>query len=136
MLLAEELRSSRSSTATPASATTATRTHASHRARCWDITLALRLGKHRLPVVYGLATDDAHGYHEYGVGKVNPGRGWVMVKAPFLTAEAIVKGMEAGDFYASTGVVLNEVETRRRHAEARHPHRAGRDVHDASSSPR
>jgi hypothetical protein len=77
--------------------------------RVWDITLALRLGRHNLPVVYGLATDDAHGYHEYGVGKVNPGRGWVMVKAPFLTAEAMVKGLEAGDFYASTGVVLDEV---------------------------
>ena len=31
--------------------------------RMWDIALALRLGKSRLPVVYGLATDDAHGYH-------------------------------------------------------------------------
>ncbi|MCI0703695.1 MAG: hypothetical protein L0241_21670 [Planctomycetia bacterium] len=77
--------------------------------RVWDITLALRLGKHNLPIVYGLATDDSHGYHEYGIGKVNPGRGWVMVKAPFLTAEAMVKGLDAGDFYASTGVVLNEI---------------------------
>jgi predicted metal-dependent phosphoesterase TrpH len=77
--------------------------------RVWDITLALRLGKHELGIVYGLATDDAHGYHEYGVGKVNPGRGWVMVKAPHLTAEAMVKGLEAGDFYASTGVVLDEI---------------------------
>jgi hypothetical protein len=77
--------------------------------RVWDITLALRLGKHKLGIVYGLATDDAHGYHEYGVGKVNPGRGWVMVKAPHLTAEALVRGLDAGDFYASTGVVLNEI---------------------------
>lgn len=77
--------------------------------RIWDIVLALRLGKHRLPVVYGLATDDAHGYHAFGVGKVNPGRGWVMVRAPYLTAEAIVRGIEAGDFYASTGVTLRDV---------------------------
>lgn len=77
--------------------------------RLWDILLALRLGKHRLPVIYGLATDDAHGYHAYGVGKVNPGRGWVMVKAPYLSAEAIVRGIEEGDFYASTGVTLKEV---------------------------
>jgi hypothetical protein len=77
--------------------------------RVWDITLALRLGKLQLPVVYGLATDDAHGYHEYGVGKVNPGRGWVMVRAPHLTAEAVVRGLEAGDFYSSTGVLLDEV---------------------------
>jgi hypothetical protein len=77
--------------------------------RVWDITLALRLGLHQLPIVYGLATDDAHGYHEWGAGKVNPGRGWVMVKAPHLSAEAIVRGIEAGDFYATTGVILNEV---------------------------
>src|SRR5262249_20899845 len=77
--------------------------------RMWDILLALRLGKHRLPIVYGMATDDAHGYHAYGVGNGNPGRGFIMVKAPYLTAEAIVRGIEAGDFYCSTGVVLKEV---------------------------
>ncbi|WP_439627260.1 hypothetical protein [Gemmata sp.] len=83
-------------------------THASCE-RVWDVTNALRLGKHGLGVVYGLATDDAHGYHEFGVGKVNPGRGWVMVKSPHLTGEGVVKGIEAGDFYATTGVVLDEV---------------------------
>jgi len=83
-------------------------THASCE-RIWDITNALRLGKHGLGVVYGMATDDAHGYHEYGVGKVNPGRGWVMVKSPHLTAEGVVKGIEAGDFYASTGVLFDEI---------------------------
>jgi hypothetical protein len=83
-------------------------THASCE-RVWDVTNALRLGKHGLGVVYGLATDDAHGYHEFGAGKVNPGRGWVMVKSPHLTGEGVVKGIEAGDFYATTGVVLDEV---------------------------
>lgn len=78
--------------------------------RLWDVVLALRLGKHRLPVLYGLATDDAHGYHEFGVGKVNPGRGWIMVRAPYLSAEAIVGAMTAGDFYASSGVVLKDVQ--------------------------
>ena len=32
-----------------------------------------------------------------------------MVRARHLTAEAIVRAMEAGDFYASTGVVLDDV---------------------------
>lgn len=41
--------------------------------------------------------------------KVNPGRGWVMVKTPHPTAEAIVRGIDAGDFYASTGVTLDGV---------------------------
>jgi hypothetical protein len=77
--------------------------------RVWDITLALRRGKYNLPVVFGLATDDSHGYHEFGIGKVNPGRGWVMVRTPFLTPDSIAKALDAGDFYASTGVVLNEV---------------------------
>jgi hypothetical protein len=76
--------------------------------RIWDVVLAMRLGKYKLPVVYGVATDDAHGYHEFGVGKVNPGRGWVMVRATYLTAEAVVAGLEAGDFYATSGVTLHD----------------------------
>jgi hypothetical protein len=80
--------------------------------RMWDILLALRLGKHDLPVVYGMATDDAHGYHVFGPGKVNPGRGWVMVRALYLSPEAIVRGLEAGDFYCSTGVVLDNIQNR------------------------
>ncbi len=77
--------------------------------KVWDVALALRLGRHGLPPVYGLATDDAHRYHEWGVGKVNPGRGWVMAKAAHLTPENVVKAIDAGDFYATTGVVLDEV---------------------------
>jgi len=77
--------------------------------RVWDISLALRLGKHGLGVVYGLATDDSHAYHEWGLGKTNPGRGWVMVKAAHLTPENLVKAIDAGDFYASSGVVLDDV---------------------------
>lgn len=78
--------------------------------RMWDIVLALRLGKHKLPIVYGVATDDAHGYHAFGLGKVNPGRGWMMVKAPYLTAETMVRAIEAGDYYCSTGVALKDVK--------------------------
>ena len=108
MLLAEELKFFEVFNGHPGVRNYGDSKHASTE-RVWDITLALRLGKHSLPIVYGLATDDAHAYHEYGLSKVNPGRGWVMVRAPFLTAEAAVKGLDAGDFYASTGVVLNEV---------------------------
>ncbi|MDY3562506.1 hypothetical protein R5W23_003972 [Gemmata sp. JC673] len=108
MLLADELRFFEVFNGHPGVRNYGDPDHASCE-RIWDITLALRLGKHNLPIVYGLATDDSHGYHEYGLGKVNPGRGWVMVRAPFLTAETAVKGLEAGDFYASTGVVLDEV---------------------------
>jgi hypothetical protein len=78
--------------------------------RVWDITLALRLGKHGLSVVYGMATDDAHGYHAFGPGKVNPGRGWVMIKSHNLSAEGLIRGLESGEFYASTGVMLDEIK--------------------------
>src|SRR5262249_31345689 len=46
----------------------------------------------------------------FGVGKPNPGRGWVMVRAAHLSPEAILRAMEAGDFYASSGVVLDDVQ--------------------------
>jgi hypothetical protein len=77
--------------------------------RVWDIVLTTRLSKNRLPLVYGLATDDAHSYHTFAVGRPNPGRGWIMVKAPYLSAEAVVRAMEAGDFYCSSGVTLTDI---------------------------
>ena len=78
--------------------------------KMWDIVLALRLGKEKLPIVYGMATDDAHEYHTYGVGKTNPGRGWIMVQAPYLTAEAMCRSIETGDYYCTSGVVLKNVK--------------------------
>jgi len=108
LLLADELRFFEVYNGHPGVRNAGDAAHASTE-RVWDIALALRLGRHRLPLVYGLATDDAHGYHDYGVGRVNPGRGWVMVRAAHLTPETIVRGLEAGDFYASTGVVLDDV---------------------------
>ena len=38
-----------------------------------------------------------------------PGRGWIAVRAPRLEAGALRVALERGDFYASTGVVLDEV---------------------------
>lgn len=74
--------------------------------RMWDIILSWRLGVLNLPVMYGLAVDDGHHYDTYAVGRSNPGRGWVMVRAPQLTPESIIQALEAGDFYASSGVTL------------------------------
>jgi predicted metal-dependent phosphoesterase TrpH len=82
-------------------------THASTE-RIWDIVLALRLGKLKLPLLRGLATDDSHAYHTFAVGKTNPGRGWVMVRSEKLAADDLVRAIQAGDFYSSTGVVLND----------------------------
>ena len=77
--------------------------------RIWDILLSVRLGKLGLPVVYGVATDDSHAYHEFAIGKTNPGRGWCMVRTQHLTAESLVRAMKDGDFYFSTGVTLDSI---------------------------
>ena len=77
--------------------------------RLWDIALAERLSNGG-ELLYGTATDDAHDYHRVGTRFRNPGRAWVMVRADSLTPAALVAALERGDFYASTGVVLEAVE--------------------------
>jgi hypothetical protein len=74
--------------------------------RMWDLVLAQRLGQRQTSVMYGVATDDAHHYTQWGLRQVNPGRGWVMVRAPRLTPDTITAAMKRGDFYNSTGVTL------------------------------
>jgi hypothetical protein len=75
----------------------------------WDIVLAWRLAVLGLEPMFGMAVDDSHNYHQDSPINSNPGRGWIMVRAEQLTAEAIVHALEAGDFYASTGVRLKDV---------------------------
>ena len=61
-------------------------------------------------MVYGIAVDDAHVFKQPGNPDVSgPGRGWVTVRAPRLEPRALLEAMERGDFYASTGVVLEDV---------------------------
>jgi hypothetical protein len=74
----------------------------------WDYVLSLRLGKLGGEPLYALATDDTHQYFQ-PQGVTNPGRGWVMVHAEELSAEAITKALLAGEFYASSGVTLESV---------------------------
>ncbi len=79
-------------------------------ARIWDIVLTMRAtaGKR---VLYGMATDDAHNYHENPAPEKQSrtGRGWVMVRSEKLDAASLIAAMEAGDFYASSGVTLRDV---------------------------
>lgn len=75
----------------------------------WDIILAHRLGKLGLEPIFGVGVDDSHNYHAIGLGKSNVGRGWIMVRARHLTPESIIHAMEAGDFYASSGVTLTDL---------------------------
>ena len=60
--------------------------------------------------MYGIAVDDAHHFQgEFAPERVNPGRGWVTVRAARLEAVEILRAMEAGDFYASSGVELDSL---------------------------
>ncbi len=74
----------------------------------WDRVNTARFAEGR-PLLFGLAVDDAHSYHESRVGLANPGRGWVMVRADALTSEDLIGALEAGAFYASSGVDLEDV---------------------------
>ena len=57
-------------------------------------------------LIYGVSSDDAHSFQAIAKYKSNPGRGWVMVRAPTLDSDTITKAMTQGDFYASNGVFL------------------------------
>jgi hypothetical protein len=65
----------------------------------WDAALSAGVD------LWGVATDDAHHYHDDGSGKYPAGGGWVAVRAA-RDPRAIVAALAAGRFYASTGVVL------------------------------
>ncbi|MDD3469136.1 MAG: hypothetical protein PHE53_04025 [Thermoguttaceae bacterium] len=74
----------------------------------WDVVNAYRAEKN-LPLLYGVASDDTHNYDNFYKDVTTAPGGWIMVKAPELTQEAILTAMHEGDFYASTGVTLDDV---------------------------
>ena len=75
----------------------------------WDlINMAYR--KRDQSLLMGLATDDSHNYHQFGTAYSNAGRGWVMVHADSLDPADLIRAMEDGDFYASTGVSLERYD--------------------------
>ncbi|KOF01338.1 histidinol phosphatase [Roseivirga seohaensis subsp. aquiponti] len=75
----------------------------------WDQINIAYLNRNQ-PMMYGIATDDSHNYHLFGGQYSNSGRGWVMVNSKSLDAKTIIETMEAGNFYASTGVTLASLE--------------------------
>lgn len=76
--------------------------------RMWDIANTIRIAEMTQPPLLALATDDSHNY--FGNRGSSPGRGWVMVQALDLSAEAIVRAIQQGDFYASSGVTLASIQ--------------------------
>ena len=71
--------------------------------KLWDSLLSVPEGR----IVYAVAADDNH-YKE-----ANVGRGWIMVKAPALTKTDILESIRNGNFYATTGVILNDYQMKR-----------------------
>jgi hypothetical protein len=69
----------------------------------WDAALAAGVD------LWGVATDDAHHYHDDGSGRYPAGGGWIVVRA-VRDPDAILAALAAGRFYASTGVVLARAE--------------------------
>ena len=69
----------------------------------WDIVLSA--GRE----VYGIAVDDAHVFKRFAPELANPGRGWVSLLAPELSAQAVTQALDRGEFYASTGVELEDM---------------------------
>ena len=70
----------------------------------WDHLLTM--GKR----IYGIAVDDAHHFQgEFAPERSNPGRGWVVVRTNKLDAAAVMTALEAGRFYASSGVALDSI---------------------------
>jgi hypothetical protein len=69
----------------------------------WDELLSA--GK----VIYGIADDDSHTFKIPGdLSKALPGQAWVCVRANELTPQAILESLDNGNFYASTGVEIEE----------------------------
>ena len=77
--------------------------------KMWDqVNIAYHsMGK---PLLLGIATDDSHHYHKFGSKWSNAGRGWVEVRSKELKPNSIINALESGDFYASTGVELEDMK--------------------------
>jgi len=70
----------------------------------WDALLSR--GKR----LWGVGVDDSHGFkHLDETNGAMPGQAWVMVRADRLSPETITAALSKGDFYASTGVTLDDV---------------------------
>ncbi len=76
--------------------------------KIWDIANTIRIAKLKSPPLMGLGTDDSHYYH--GRPGSQPGRGWITVRAKSLEPAELIAQINAGNFYASSGVVLEKVD--------------------------
>lgn len=60
--------------------------------------------------VWGVAVDDSHHLKRpWDTDVALPGKAWVVVRAARADAKSILRALEGGEFYASTGVELEDV---------------------------
>lgn len=71
----------------------------------WDAILAFRLAQGN-GLIYAQGVDDTHTYFGKSIGIR---KAWNMVRSADLSANSLLNAMQQGDFYASTGVELEEV---------------------------
>ena len=64
----------------------------------WDRVLAS--GK----LIYGMAADDSHRLYS------EAGKGWIVVRSDVLDRQPIKEAIDAGDYYASSGIILNDYD--------------------------
>lgn len=61
--------------------------------------------------VFGTAVDDSHHYRRPADRTAaRPGQAWVVVRSETLSQSAIISALSRGDFYASTGVELLDIQ--------------------------
>jgi hypothetical protein len=73
----------------------------------WDSVLS------RGKLLFGVADDDSHSFKPEDAENpdmARPGRGWIWVRADTLSRDAIIGALRRGDFYASTGIVLRDLQ--------------------------
>ena len=75
----------------------------------WDVVNAFRSLKGQ-PLLYGIGSDDAHLYDVKRIdGNNGVGDSWIMARAAALTPDDLIAAMARGDFYASSGVLLDDL---------------------------
>ena len=61
-------------------------------------------------LIYGIAVDDAHHFKRpWDPTASSPGHGWVYVRSAALEPRPLLEALERGEFYSSTGVVLDTI---------------------------
>ena len=73
----------------------------------WDAVNAFRAIQGQ-PLLYGIGTDDTHMYLNRTPAQ-RLADAWVMVRSEALSPDALLAAMHAGDFYATCGVMLDDV---------------------------